>query len=186
MSRAAANHLTDASPSTAAETIPLRRDLAAGILTGQIAGLVMAVVVMLVFTVFLGKGPLYPVQVIGAFVFGDPALVGFHLPALLTGLVLHQLGPALFWSIAFTLILRRFDLRHGAGVLALGAACGLASQIVDVNLVLPAAMGALHGHDIWAEQVPAFWSWAAHLVFGLSLALFPRISARLASRVRAR
>jgi hypothetical protein len=33
-------------------------------------------------------------------------------------------------------------------------------------------MRSLHGRDIWAAEVPAFWSWAAHLVFGLSLALF--------------
>jgi hypothetical protein len=32
-------------------------------------------------------------------------------------------------------------------------------------------MKALHGRDIWAAEVPAFWSWAAHLVFGLSLGL---------------
>jgi hypothetical protein len=39
-------------------------------------------------------------------------------------------------------------------------------------------MNALHGHDIWAEQVPAFWSWAAHLVFGLGLLVFPKIADR--------
>lgn len=61
---------------------------------------------------------------------------------------------------------------------------GLASQVVDVNLVMPAAMEALHGHDIWAEQVPAFWSWAAHLVFGLALAVFPRVREKLAPAAR--
>ena len=33
--------------------------LIGGIITGQIAGLIMAVVVMIVFAVFLGKSPLY-------------------------------------------------------------------------------------------------------------------------------
>jgi hypothetical protein len=61
------------------------RDVLAGALAGQIAGLEMAVVVMAEFTIFLGKGPLYPAQVIGSFVFGDRALDGFQLSALLTG-----------------------------------------------------------------------------------------------------
>jgi hypothetical protein len=82
------------------ERTGLARHLIAGAIAGQIAGLIMAAVVMLVFTVFLGKGPIYPVQVIGSFVYGDAALQGFHLPAFLMGLVLHQLGPSLFWGLA--------------------------------------------------------------------------------------
>jgi len=46
---------------------------------------------------------------------------------------------------------------------------------------VPTAMKALHGHDIWAEQMPAVWSWAAHLVFGLGLAVFPWVQGKLAS-----
>ena len=156
-----------------------RRDLGAAIITGQLAGLIMAVVVMAVFTIFLGKGPLYPVQVIGSFVFGDAGLQGFHLGAFLAGLILHQLGPALFWSIPFGLVVHFFHIRTGMALVLLGAATGLLSQIVDVNLILPPVMNALHGHDIWAEQVPAFWSWAAHLVYGLSLAIFPKVYHRL-------
>ena len=149
------------------------RHLAAGAIAGQIAGLIMAVVMMAVFTLFLGKGPLYPVQVIGSFVFGDAAIHGFNLPALLAGLVLHQAGPSLLWGVVFGGVLYALDIRRGVAVVLIGAITGLVSQVVDVNLVLPAAMKALHGHDIWAEQVPAFWSWAAHLVFGLGLAVFP-------------
>jgi hypothetical protein len=148
------------------------RDVLAGALAGQIAGLVMAVVVMAVFTIFLGKGPLYPVQVIGSFVFGDRALDGFQLPALLTGLLLHQLGPSLVWGIAFGLLVNRLNVRAGSNLIALAVAVGLASQVIDVVVFMPIAMNALHGHDIWAEQVPAFWSWAAHLVFGLGLLSF--------------
>lgn len=47
---------------------------------------------------------------------------------------------------------------------------------------LPVVMRALHGHDICAENVPAHWSWAAHLVFGLSFALYPRTAAWLTAR----
>jgi hypothetical protein len=160
------------------------RDLAAGAITGQIAGLIMAVVMMAVFTLFIGKGPLFPVQVIGSFIFGDAAIQGFNLPALLAGLVLHQAGPSLFWGVVFGGVLYALDVRRAGVVVLIGAIVGLASQVVDVNLVIPVAMKALHGHDIWAEQVPAFWSWAAHLVFGLGLAVFPRVHAKLASASR--
>lgn len=162
--------------------ISLRHDLIAGVLAGQVAGLVMAVVVMAVFTIFLGKGPLYPVQVIGSLVYGDAALDGVHIGALAAGLLLHQLGPALVWGIAFGFAVNRLDLRGGPALVVLAAVTGLASQVLDVGVLVPAAMNALHGHDIWAEQVPAFWSWAAHLVFGLGLLSFPWIAARLAAR----
>ncbi|HET9595130.1 MAG TPA: hypothetical protein VFP65_06100 [Anaeromyxobacteraceae bacterium] len=161
-----------------------RGHITAGAIAGQISGLLMAVVVMAVFTIFLGKGPLYPVQVIGSFVFGDVAIQGFHLPAFLAGLVLHQAGPSLFWGVVFGGVLYALDVRRGGAVLLVGAIVGLASQVIDVNVVVPAAMKALHGHDIWAEQVPAFWSWAAHLVFGLGLAVFPWVHGKLASAAR--
>jgi hypothetical protein len=161
-----------------------RRHLVAGAIAGQIAGLIMAVVMMAVYTIFLGKGPLYPVQVIGSFIFGDAAIQGFHLPALLAGLVLHQAGPSLFWGVVFGAVLYALDVRSGVAVVLVGAITGLASQIIDVNLVVPAAMKALHGHDIWAEQVPAFWSWAAHLVFGLGLSVFPWVHAKLGGAAR--
>lgn len=167
---------------TVAARPSLKRDVTAGVVTGQISGLIMAVVMMSVFTIFLGKGLLYPVQVIGSFALGDAALEGFNLTAIVAGLVLHQLGPSLFWGAAFGVAVHMFDLRRGAGMVALAAVTGLLSQAIDVNLILPVAMKALHGHDIWAEQVPAFWSWAAHLVFGLALALYPWVDRRMNSR----
>jgi hypothetical protein len=137
----------------------------------------MAVVVMLVFTLFLGKGPLFPVQVIGSLLFGDVAVQGFHLPSLLAGLLLHQLGPSLLWGAFFGGAVYALNLRQWGGLIALAVITGLLSQIVDVNLLAPVVFRALHGHDIWAENVPAFWSWAAHLVFGLGLLVYPRIRA---------
>jgi hypothetical protein len=160
----------------------LGRSLTLGAITGQLSGLLMAVVVMAVFTLFLGKGPLFPVQVIGSILFGDVALQGFHLPAFLSGLLLHQLGPALMWGLVFGGAVHLLGVRRGSGLLALGVAVGLLSQLVDVHLVLPAAFEALHGHNIWAEQVPAFWSWAAHLVFGLGLGLYPHVAERFSRR----
>ena len=160
-------------------SMSLRQDIIAGALAGQIAGLIMAAVVMAVFALFLGKSPLYPVQVIGSLAYGDAALDGFHVGALLVGLLLHQLGPSLVWGIAFGVAVHRLDLRGGPGLIAAAVVTGLASQVIDVGLLVPLAMDALHGHDIWAEQVPAFWSWAAHVVFGLGLLSFPWVAARI-------
>lgn len=160
----------------------LTEDLAASVVTGQIAGLIMAVVVMLVFTLFLGHSPLYPVQVIGSMVFGEAALHGFHLGALLMGLVLHQLGPSLFWALVFGGLVHATGVRRGAALFAMGAAIGLVSQVVDVELLVGPIMRAFHGRDLWASEVPAFWSWAAHLVFGLSLGLFPLVYRRVEAR----
>lgn len=156
-------------PSTSSS---LGRDLAAGALAGQVAGLVMAAVMVAVFTLVLGTGPLYPVQVIGSLVFGEAALQGIHWPAVLAGLVLHQAGPSLAWGLAFGAVVHAYSPRR-SGLVVLGLATGLASQAIDVGLLVPAAMRILHGHDLWAEHVPAAWSWAAHLVFGLSLGLMP-------------
>ena len=158
------------------------RALAAGALAGQISGLIMAVVVMAVFTFFLGKGPLFPVQVIGSFIYGDAGLQGFHAGAFIAGLLLHQLGPALFWGLSFGLAAYALNLQRGAGMWTLAVITGVLSQIVDVNIILPWAFTRMQGHDIWAEQVPAFWSWAAHVVYGLGLATYPWVYAKLAPR----
>lgn len=178
MSETISNHISTAPRDSSA----LGRDIWHGILAGQVAGLIMAVVMMAVFTVFLGKGPLYPVQVIGSAVYGDAALQGFHVGAFIAGLLLHQLGPPLVWGSIFGLTVNKLDARRGGALVATAVIIGLASQVVDVNLILPPVMTALHGHNIWAEQVPAFWSWAAHLVFGLGLLVFPKIANRLADR----
>ncbi len=158
----------------------LRREILPAVITGQIAGLVMAVVVMAVFTL-LGKGPLFPVQVIGSIAFGDAALAGFHLPALVTGLLVHQ-SAAFVWSLVFALAAARIGVRTAPAAAGLGIAVGLASQLVDVNLMMPPIMRALHGHDLWAENVPAHWSWAAHIVYGLAFALYPAVASWLSGR----
>jgi hypothetical protein len=166
---------------TPAEQPAVAERLVPSIVAGQIAGLVMAVVVMLVFTIFLGKGPLHPVQVIGSLIFGEPALHGLHVGALVAGLLLHQGGPALFWSLVFGWALHALHLEDGARLLALGLCVGVLSQVIDVNLILPPVMRGLHGRDLWAAEVPAFWSWAAHVVYGLALALaYPPVRRRFA------
>jgi hypothetical protein len=152
------------------------RTLLSGILTGQAAGLIMAVVVMLVFTL-LGKGPLYPVQVIGSAIFGESALQGFHLGAFIAGLVLHQAGPSLLWGCVFGVLAKKMNIATTGSALMLGLFVGVISM-VGPYILIPAIMNTLHGVDIWNREVPLFWDWAAHIVFGASFALYPVIKTK--------
>lgn len=158
-----------------------RRDstMLPGIVTGQAAGLIMAVVMMAVFTFFLHKGPLYPVQVIGSTLVGEAGLHGFNLKALLAGLFLHQLGPSLLWGALFGFFASRFYVDTALHAMALGVAIGLFAML-GPYLLIPPIMRAMQGVDIWAREVPILWDWAAHLVFGASFALFPLIQKKLA------
>ncbi|WP_374028902.1 hypothetical protein [Bdellovibrio bacteriovorus] len=151
------------------------RPLLTGVITGQIAGLIMAVVVMLVFTLFLGKNPLYPVQVIGSMLFGEAALQGFHVGAFFAGLILHQLGPSLLWGVVYGVLAKKFSPQTTASALYLGLGVGVISM-VGPYILIPTLMNALHGVDIWNREVPMFWDWAAHLVFGASFALYPTVA----------
>ncbi len=91
-----------------ADTRAASEDLVPALVAGQLAGLIMAAVVMLVFVVFLGHGPLYPVQVIGSLLFGEAALHGTHVGAVIAGLLLHQGGPSIFWALVFGLVVHTF------------------------------------------------------------------------------
>src|SRR4051812_21497789 len=90
--------------------VPQRDVFGAGMITSQIAAVIMAVVMMLVFALFLGKSPLYPVQVIGSTVYGEPALSGLNLKAVIAGLVLHLLVAAA-WGIVFCIVASALDIR---------------------------------------------------------------------------
>jgi hypothetical protein len=154
------------------------RTMVAGVITGQLAGLIMAVIVMLVFAVFLGKNPLYPVQVIGSTIFGESAMQGTNFGAILAGLVLHQLGPSLLWGFIFGVLASKMSVETTKSALGLGLAIGVISM-VGPYVLIPAVMKTLHGVDFWNREVPLFWDWAAHIVFGASFALYPKIRAKL-------
>ncbi len=162
---------------TSAGNQQAKKNFLAALITSQIAGLIMAVVVMLVFTLFLGKGPLYPVQVIGSTIFGEAALQGFHLLAFITGLILHQ-SVALVWGFVFAICANILKIDTIKSSIWLGLLVALFSML-DTYLFVPIVMNALHGVDIWNREVPILWNWAAHLVFGISYGLFPKISALL-------
>jgi len=151
-----------------------KKVIPAGLVTGEIAGLIMAVVVMLVFAVFLGKSPFYPVQVIGSTLYGEAALQGFHLGAFLTGLILHLAGPSLLWGFIYGLIAKKLFVHTTGAALGLGLIIGILAM-VGPYILIPAVMKALQGVDYWNREVPLSWDWAAHLVYGASFVFYPRV-----------
>lgn len=154
------------------------KEFLSGIVTGQIAGLIMAVVVMLVFAVFLGKNPFFPVQVIGSTFLGESALDGTNVVAVVVGVLLHQLGPALLWGSIFGFIATKVQIRESKSALILGLGIGVLSMIGPYFLI-PQIMQILHGVDFWNREVPMFWDWAAHMVFGASFILYPMVLKKL-------
>ncbi len=154
----------------------------AAAITSVLASLIMAAVVMLVFTVFLGKGPIYPVQVIGSAIYGESALIGFNAPAFLAGLVLHVL-VGLAWGVVFGIVAAFTRVTTPAKALITGIIVAAVSMI-DTYVFVPIVMNALQGVDIWRREVPMFWNWAAHIVFGVSFALYPAVLAKWLNRSR--
>jgi hypothetical protein len=51
--------------------------------------------------------------------------------------------------------------------------------MVGPYLLIPAVMQIMQGVDIWNREVPMFWDWAAHIVFGACFALYPKVQAML-------
>lgn len=151
-----------------------QKQLISGIITGQIAGLIMAVVIIIVFVLFYQKAFYFPVQVIGSTLFGESALKGFNLGAFLTGLLLHQLGPSLLWGIIYGIIASKTSIESSSKALFLGLLVGVASMVGPYYLI-PFVMNSLQGVDIWNREVPIFWDWAAHIVFGTSFILYPKL-----------
>lgn len=151
---------------------PMSRDLAAGGLSGIIAGLVLAAVLMLVFALFLGRTLIFPLQVIGSTAYGDGALQSATAPVILVGLVLH-LAVSIFWGLVFGAVVHALQIREGSRLLMLGIVIGLLAQVLDANFIVPRVFDAAHGHNIWGEQVPQMWSWIGHIAYGATLAVFP-------------
>lgn len=169
----------DRSISSISQETYRKSTLLSGVLAGQVAGLVMAIVMMAVFALFLHKSPLYPVQVIGSTLVGEAALHGFNLKALMAGLLLHQLGPSLIWGLLFGFLARRWYVDTPLHAMYLGLGVGIFAM-TGPYLLVPPVMNAIQGVNLWAREVPTFWDWAAHVVFGLSFALFPAIHRKFA------
>ncbi|MFL5320240.1 MAG: hypothetical protein ACJ790_11335 [Myxococcaceae bacterium] len=147
--------------------------LGSSLAAGQLAGIVMAVVMVAVYALILGEHPLYPVQVIASILLGHDALVHRTAGVLLTGVLFHQLVPCLLWSVAYFACVMfarlRMDLNRS---LMLGFLIGLISEIIDVYLIAPVLLRMTAGENLWMMHVPRFWDWAAHAVYGLALGFF--------------
>ena len=147
-------------------------DLTGAILGGQVAGLAMMGALAIGFYFFSPLGLMSrPLQIIAAVFAGDVALeVPPGIGHLFVGLIAHQLGPTLFWSLVFGVLSSRLRTREQpARSMALGLAVGLAAFALDVLVLVPWVSRHLSGHDLWGENVRLSWSIGAHGVFGLAL-----------------
>jgi hypothetical protein len=152
------------------------RDFVAALATGQLAGLAM-LFVMTAVAVLDGHGVLYPLRAIGSM--GWPTLQAGAGPVLL-GLLVHQLGFTLLWSLVFAGLVRWADRKNPFAVTAfgfsdhygaalLGLLVGLGSNLVDVIALLP----AFAKDEPWTNLFLGVRSWVYHLVFGLVLGGWP-------------
>ncbi len=149
------------------------RFVLAGAVTSEIGGLLMASFMMLVFILFKNQNGLYFFQVIGSIVFGQEALVGSHIGAVVLGVLLH-FGPlCLTWGIFYGIIAARFKVISFPSCLAMGILFGILSMIIDSYFVAPPVLHSLYGSDIWNQNITKFSDWVAHIIFGASFGFFP-------------
>jgi len=160
-------------PVTTAHYARFSASLVAGFVTSLIGGAVMAVVMVVAYMAFQHSSFLYALRPIGAFLYGDTMLTA-PTPAMYLAATAFHFGICAVWGIifAFAATLLRVDGSVG-GSLALGVVIGLASQIVDVNMIAPALMNRLWGTDLWTATVPPLYSWLGHIAFGLTFGLAP-------------
>jgi hypothetical protein len=140
---------------------------------GQLAGLLMVVAMMLVAKVFAGRDFTFPLQLIGSTLLGESHLSRPEFGPVMLGLLVHQLGPTLVWSLAFGVIAigYRKPMATDQAVL-LGFFLGGIAEIVDVYLLMQPFQIAVNGHNLWMEQVPRLWDWLLHFGFGTALGSF--------------
>jgi len=160
-------------PVTTAHYARFSASLVAGFIASLIGGVVMAVVMVVAYMAFQHTSFLYALRPIGTFLYGDTMLTA-PTPAMYVAATAFHFGIGAVCGIifAFAATLLRVDGSVG-GSLALGIVIGLASQIVDVNLVAPALQNRLWGTDLWTATVPPLYSWLGHIAFGLTFAIAP-------------
>ncbi|MHB8877021.1 MAG: hypothetical protein ACYC8T_25275 [Myxococcaceae bacterium] len=140
----------------------------------QVAGLAgavaMAATMSLGAALFMGRSALFPARLMGALISGEAALDRVTASAMAAGMFAHFTGPTLFWSRVYGL-LRGWDSAPPRLSVALLTGLGVcvAAELLNVRLLLPAAQRALHGRNLWLENVPPALDWAGHLAFGLTL-----------------
>lgn len=158
-----------------------KTELWSGILNGQVAGLLMVVVMMILFSVN-GGSPIFPLQVVGSLAIGDGALQSNNYTAVVIGLILHQLGPALLWGILYGILAAKLAVRTRSEALMLGLGIGVIAMVGPYFLI-PFLMTGMHGFDLWNHHIPMVWDWMAHLLFGASFVLYPSFFDSLKGKV---
>jgi hypothetical protein len=147
--------------------------LVSGVIASLIGGVVMALVMIVAYVTVGHAGFWYALEPVGSFLYGDRMFTN-ATPAMYASAVAFHLGICAVWGIVFgfAATLLRVDKSWG-GSLALGVCIGLASQIVDINLVTPPLMHALWGDNLWLASVPPWLSWIGHVAFGITLVIAP-------------
>lgn len=161
------------------DTRHLKMNIVSGIVTGQLAGLFALGFLMVAFALFTGRSPLIPVQMLGSVFFGEAAAQTVHLPSFLAGFAMNQLGVGLLWGLVFGGWTYLANVCRGRWLVLIGLSVGVLAHIVVINIIYGAVTTSRFGTDLWAANIPAVWSWAAFLVFGLALAYYPAIFNRV-------
>jgi hypothetical protein len=153
--------------------------LVSSVIASMVGAALMTIVLTVAFMRYEARPVYYPLQIIGTFLFGDLALKAPRWEIYPTAAAL-LFGVCAVWGIvyAFAATQLRVDKSVGGSVV-LGLIIGLASQIVDVELITPTVMNRLWGNNLWAENVPPIFSWLGHIIFGLSFVVFPFVFRRL-------
>lgn len=141
---------------------------------GQLAGLVFLGVWVIAYLGFLSSEPFdWPIRVVASFILGEAAITSPTALTYVLGILVNQLLPALFWSMAYAWVVMspRFVVRMSTCV-GLGLFIGLAAMWIDVFFLIPPLMGILHDHDLWWVYLPRAWDWIAHIAYGISLGWF--------------
>jgi hypothetical protein len=160
-------------PVTTAHYARFSASLVSGLVASIAGGVVMAAVMVVAFVVGQHTSALFPLRPIGTYLFGDRMLVAPTAGMYAAAIAFHFAVCAI-WGIvfAFAATLLRADKSFG-GALVVGIIIGLASQIIDVNIVSPAWMAARWGQDLWTATVPPLYSWLGHVAFGLTFVIVP-------------
>src|SRR5690606_885664 len=104
---------------------------------------------------------------------GEAALGAPTALTFIVGILVNQLMPALFWSMAYawSVMSPRFVIRMSTCV-RLGLFSGLAAMMIDVFCLIPPLMWVLHDGNPWWVGLPRAWDWIAHIAYGMTLGWF--------------
>lgn len=166
-------------PVTTAHYARFSASLTASVIASMSGAALSALVMVVAFMRFEGRPFFYPLQLVGTFLFGDLALSAPRWEIYPTAAAFH-FGICAVWGIVYAFCATMLCVDKSIwGSLALGLVVGMAAKLVDVDLVAPSVMTRLWGHNLWAESVPPVFSWLGHIVFGVSLGVFPFVFRRL-------